>query len=390
MHILIIPSEHLVTEKAPLAGVFQMEQARALARAGHQVGVISSGVITLRYLFSGYPYKKHEKLENVHIFRGYERIFVPAKCYSHKTFKKKNSRLFFTEFNIYVEDYGFPDVVHAHNFLYAGVIAAELKDKYNIPFILTEHNTGFARGLIPQRLNNELRSVCGKAASVTCVSLPFKKLLDKRLGCRFEVFHNIVDNIFFEKPIIKKPIGYFRFLNVALMDEKKNQAMVLRAFCAFSKKFKNQKYLLTFIGSGPLEQRLKNLAKELGIDRQVEFLGRLPREAVRDEMMKSHCFVLSSIFETFGVVLIEALACGIPLIATKCGGPEDIVNGGNGILIDVGSEDQLAAAMEKIVKDYTNYRAEKLRDEARIRFGEKAFVQKAASLYQKALEGRNK
>jgi glycosyltransferase involved in cell wall biosynthesis len=308
-----------------------------------------------------------------------------ARCYSHKTFQKKVFGLFFTEFNAYVNKYGRPDVVHAHNFLYAGFAAAELKNKHGIPFVLTEHSSSFARGGVPEVLNSDLRTVCEKAASVNCVSLAFKKLLDQRLGVNFEVFYNIVDGIFFEEKSIEKKDDYFRFLNVASLDDNKNQALALRAF---SKKFKNQKYRLTFIGDGPLESKLKNLAKQLGMAGQVDFLGHLPREAVRDEMMKSHCFVLPSSFETFGVVLIEALACGIPLVATKCGGPEDIVNDGNGILIDVGSEGQLGAAMEKIVKTHTNFRPEQLRAEAQSKYGERAFVDRAISIYQKAIQGR--
>ena len=385
MHILIIPSEHLVTEKAPFAGVFQLEQARALACAGHQVGVISVGVITLRHLLSGYPYKKQEQFKNLYIARRYERILAPARYYPHKAFQKKISKLFFTKFDAYINKSGRPDVVHAHNFLHAGFIAAELKDKHGIPFVLTEHSSSFARGGVPEGLNSALRTLCEKAASVNCVSLAFKKLLDQRLGVNFEVFHNIVDGIFFEKQRIEKKDDYFRFLNVASLDDNKNQALALRAF---SKKFKNQKYRLTFIGDGPLESKLKNLAKQLGIAGQVEFLGRLPRESVRDEMMKSHCFVLPSSFETFGVVLIEALACGIPLVATKCGGPEDIVNPGNGILVDVGSEDQLAAAMEKIVKTHAHYRPEQLRAEAQSKYGERVFTDRAIAIYQKAIQGR--
>lgn len=383
MHILIIPSEHLVTEKAPLAGVFQLEQARALARAGHQVGIISAGVITLRYLFSGYPYKRQVQFENLYIARRYERIFVPARYYPHKAFQKKISQLFFTEFDTYINKCGRPDVVHAHNFLYAGLVAAELKDKHGIPFVLTEHSSSFARGGVPEGVNSDLRTVCEKATSVNCVSLAFKRLLDQRLSVNFEVFHNIVDDIFFKKQRFEKKDDYFCFLNVASLDDNKNQALALRAF---SSKFKNQKYRLTFIGDGPLESKLKNLAKQLGIAGQAEFLGRLPRESVRDEMLKSQCFILPSTFETFGVVLIEALACGIPLIATKCGGPEDIVNPGNGILFDVGSEDQLAAAMEKIVKTHANFTPEQLMAEAKSKYGEKAFVDRAISIYQKAIQ----
>ena len=99
-------------------------------------------------------------------------------------------------------------------------------------------------------------------------------------------------------------------------------------------------------------------------------------------MMNSDCFVLSSNFETFGVVLIEALACGLPLIATKCGGPEDIVNKQNGILMDVENQLQLEDAMLTMYKNANKYDKQKLRSDAKDRFGEKAFIKNAMKYYE--------
>ena len=120
----------------------------------------------------------------------------------------------------------------------------------------------------------------------------------------------------------------------------------------------------------------------LDIQKQVNFLGRISQERVREEMMKSDCFVLSSNFETFGVVLIEALACGLPLIATKCGGPEDIVNEQNGILIDVENQLQLEDAMITMYKNAHNYDKEKLRNYAKEKFGEKTFIENVIKYYK--------
>ena len=99
-------------------------------------------------------------------------------------------------------------------------------------------------------------------------------------------------------------------------------------------------------------------------------------------MMNSDCFVLSSNFETFGVVLIEALACGLPLIATKCGGPEDIINKQNGILMDVENQLQLEDAMITMYKNAHNYDKEKLRNYAKEKFGEKTFIENVIKYYK--------
>ena len=131
-----------------------------------------------------------------------------------------------------------------------------------------------------------------------------------------------------------------------------------------------------------MKKYLESLVKKLDIQKQVNFLGRISQEKVRDEMMKSNCFVLSSNFETFGVVLIEALACGLPLIATKCGGPEDIVNKQNGILINVENQLQLEDAMMTMYKNASEYDKEKLRGDVEEKFGKNAFIKNAMKYYE--------
>lgn len=390
MHILIIPSEHFVTKKAPLAGIFQYEQANALAKAGYKVGVISVGFVTPRFLFKSYPYKKNEIDNTVHIVRDYRRLLIPHRLHSFKALKERYINMFFKNFEKYINDNGNPDIVHAHNFIFAGFIAQELKSRYKIPYIITEHSTAFARGLVPDELNSALKQVCNNAGLTTCVSSPFKSILDERFTISSSVLHNIVDQVFFEKNLIKNKSENFIFINVALMDEKKNQHMLIKAF---ANKFKGQAVTLKVIGDGPLKTELEQLSEKLEVSNQVEFLGRLPRSSVRDELLKSHCFVLPSDYETFGVVLIEALASGLPLIATRCGGPEDIVNDKNGILVDVKNQKQLEAAMYNIFTDLTGsefncYTAEKLRQEAEEKFGEDAFVKKVTELYNIAIHNK--
>ena len=383
MHILIIPSEHFVTEKSPFASIFQYEQAKALTKVGHSVGVVSVGFITLRYLFNKYPYKKFEQINNINIYRKYKRLLFVHRFIPFLYLNFKYKKLFKNEVKNYIKKHGVPDIIHAHNFLEAGLFALHIKKKYNIPFVLTEHSSAFARGLVRKELENEIKEICQQASALTCVSSPFKKLLENRYEFKFSVLFNIVDKLFFKHPISVKEENTFTFINVAFMDENKNQALLITTF---AKLYKNTNKKLVLIGNGILENTLKELTVELDINKQVSFLGRLSRERVCAEMLKADCFVLTSNYETFGVVLIEALASGLPLIATKCGGPEDIVNSGNGILIDVNNQIQLENAMIKIINNYKQYDKEKLRAEAQHRFGEKAFVDNALSFYEKGIK----
>lgn len=382
MHVLIIPSEHFVTEKAPLAGIFQYDQAIALSKFGHQVGVISVGFHNFRDVFESYPYAREQSEKNLRIYRRYEKSYLPQRFLRQELVEKRNIKLFLKSFVSYLERHGRPDVIHAHNIFYAGFIAKYLSDQYAIPYVLTEHSSGYARGVIPSELLARSIPVCESAKGLTCVSYSFRSILKGKLGFSFEVLHNIVDAAFFGTQLKHVRGAEFVFLNVASLDENKNQGLALRAF---AREFKGHKATFRIAGDGPLRDSLESLVVSLGIEKQVVFLGQIPREAVRDEMRQADCFVLPSNFETFGVVLIEAMASGLPLIATRSGGPEDIVTAENGILVDVGREDQLATAMAQIFAASDAFPPAKVREYAKSHFGEESFVRKAIALYEKAL-----
>jgi glycosyltransferase involved in cell wall biosynthesis len=383
MRILIIPSEKFVTSNEPLAGIFQYEQAKALAHAGHEVDVISVGFINFRYLFKSYPFNSTESYDSLRVLRKYKRSIFPARFIAINTNRKRYLRLFKSFYHEYVSKFGHPDIVHAHNFLYAGFMAEWLNDTYGVPFVITEHSSSFARGVIADHYDHHLSRVGSKAGVVSCVSTSFQKVLEKRLALRLDVLPNIVDNIFFIDRGIDAPCDGFTFLTIASLDGNKNQELLLRAFAAA---FKGHDASLRIGGSGPLLSRLIKLSVELDLSSQVMFLGLLSRDDVVREMQNANCFVLSSNYETFGVVLIEALVSGLPLISTRCGGPEDIINADNGILVDVGSVEQLASAMRYVKNNIAKYNLDALRNEASSLYSARAFVKKAINFYERAIE----
>ena len=107
--------------------------------------------------------------------------------------------------------------------------------------------------------------------------------------------------------------------------------------------------MLTIIGDGPEKNKLKLLSHKLQINNRVNFIGYQKKAVVADVIRDHDALVLSSDVETFGVVLVEAMTVGLPVIATKCGGPESIVLPETGILVEPNNSTELYTAMKHII-----------------------------------------
>ncbi len=380
MKILIIPSEHFVTDSNPLGGIFQYHQAKALSNAGFQIDVLSVGFITPRYLTTKYFYKRRQKDEEVNIFRLYRQLYFPHRFLPFLFLKRQYINMANKLFLDYVNEFGQPDIIHAHNFLFAGVVAQFLKKKYSVPFMITEHSSSFVRENLSDEKLKTIQDIAKDSFVVTAVSSRFQNILSDCIKSDVFLLPNIVDSSLIRNYFSINAKEIFTFLHVASLDENKNQELLIKSF----KKLANisEKIHLRIAGEGNMLLYLKNLVKDLKIDHQVTFLGRISREQLMGEMHRSNCFVLSSNFETFGVVLIEALVCGLPLISTRCGGPEDIVNDTNGLLVSVGDQQQLENAMVYMYENSHKYSKVKLNSDAIEQFGAKSFINKAANFYK--------
>jgi glycosyltransferase involved in cell wall biosynthesis len=133
------------------------------------------------------------------------------------------------------------------------------------------------------------------------------------------------------------------------------------------------------------EQGLRRLCAELGLNDNVQFLGVKPPELVAEAMRQSSLLVLPSRRETLGAVLIEALACGTPVVATRCGGPEDVVTEAVGKLVPIEDPGQLAAAMETVLEHRQIYDPHTLRAYAAERFSWQRVAEQTVALYQAAV-----
>ncbi len=131
------------------------------------------------------------------------------------------------------------------------------------------------------------------------------------------------------------------------MDDQKGVDVLLRAMAEVG-----GDWPLTLVGEGWQRDRYEGLARELGVVGRVQFLGHGDREAVRQHMAESGCMILPSRSENYPLVLLEAMAVGVPVLTTRVGGiPEMIEDGVSGLLVEPGDSAELARAMETVAGD---------------------------------------
>ena len=374
-----------------ISGIFQRDQARILKNAGYKVGVISPNLKSIRFIPKkaawhrfGYNFDSSDGIP-VYGFDGWN-WSVRLHGVIGWRWNQKGIRLF----RKYVDSHGEPDVIHGHNALYAGMLARRLKREFQIPYVLTEHSSAFAEGFYPTRFHHEVNEIYRNADRLMVVSPKLGNLLE----CMFpdgaqswQWIPNVVDTRFEDLPIHSQPVdsgcGAFTILSIGNLDENKNHESLIKAF---SDKFKGKFGIrLRIGGEGPFLNRLIRLSRELNVEEQIFLLGYIDRTQVLKEMDSSDLVVLPSRYETFGVVLIEALARGKPVVATACGGPECIVNSVNGMFVTIDDSVALGDAMEEMVNTIDRYDANTIRTNALARFGKKAVRDKLSNVYNEAI-----
>ncbi|MCA0436779.1 MAG: glycosyltransferase [Actinobacteria bacterium] len=241
-------------------------------------------------------------------------------------------------------DDGTPDVVHAHNVFPAGIAAGQWAVGRGIPYVVTEHISAYLRHQYSAVELAAAIRVLDRASAVIAVSAAQAEALPIPTD-RVTVVPNIV------------PIADFRLrdaqartsgavLSVGWLTPNKRMDLVLRAYAELPDDLRTW-HPLRIVGAGPERDRLVELAKTLHLDPAV-VVGRLPREGVVQEMAAAALVVSASGVETFGVSLIEALAAGVPFVATDSGGPRDIAGPDLGDIVE--SDDPLILAEAMTVK----------------------------------------
>lgn len=384
MNIVIIPA-FFQTKSRKTLGSFFMEQARALQQKGHKVTILYCDTYSIKCVKDWFAYneEKSEIIEGIQIYRN--RCFCPLKhgIEGHrKAFANGIQKLYdqYMKGNI-------PDIIHAHCCVWAGYAAMKLSEQIGIPYVVTEHATLFQlhRDEISEKNDKVIRKIFQKAARVICVSGAFAKLIESYRP-DIDVVGNVVNCDAFVPRVDSEKHRGIRFLTVCYMEEeaqlyKKGIDLLIQAWTEVVKKYTDVKLVIG--GGGSTKTKVEQWVEEHGISKYVEFTGALDRKQVIQEMQSCDCFVLPSRYETFGVVYIEAMACGKPVIAVANGGPDDFVKPFNGLLIKPGAEELVQAFYEMIghLTRGNYYQEEKISNYIKSKFSYEAIAEQLEAIY---------
>lgn len=269
------------------------------------------------------------------------------------------------------------DLVHGH-FYDAAAATLLLARRLGVPYVLTEHST-LARPLtlLEQRAFRE-------ASRVMPVSRMLQKALESSgLKARYEVVPNVVDlDSFSPAPHPPRPLK--RLVAVTRMTEIKGVPDLLEALHLL--KARRQDWTCDLIGGGERGDDYRALASRLGLlERdQVVFRGELRRPEVAAVLREADLFVLASRIETFSVATVEAMACGLPVVVTACGGPEELVGPESGVIVPKQDPAALAEALDRTLSDLDRFRPEEIAKGVAGRFSAEVVGRRLLEIYEDA------
>lgn len=378
-HILVVPSWY--SDGRGSGGGYFRDQALALQAAGHRVAILAPAIHTWRDVRSGRvrrrPGAATVESDGVAIYRRDDFTALPRLPYRNPlAWSRCGMRLA----RQYFAENGRPDLVHAHSCLNAGVLAVAIERRYGVPFILTEHSLGPASARWWER--DLIGRVIRRARRCIAVSPHLAGLLERQYpGSSWSYVPNILGEAFsamVAPAATSRAKGAFVFLCVARLSPEKGHSQLIEAFAgAFAG---DADVRLRLVGDGPLRPVLEQLCCRLGVASQIDFVGSLPAEGVRAAMEAAAAFVLASRFETFGVVVIEAFACGLPVVSTACGGPDHLIDMANGLLVPPEDPQALREALMQMRRRAGCYDRAAIRADAMRRFGPDAFARQFAAM----------
>lgn len=339
MRLMIIASWY-PTVALPTVGSFIREQALALSRAGHEVHVVYFNS-TPRLSLLGVLTEKHEGLIEhgiavpfpLHRLLGFYVPGILARVLRRIIQRVK------------------PDLVHAHAARPAGVVASLAVRGTGLPLVFTEHKGNIEEYWYTRHGKRQVEKMYKSCSRLYGVSRGFISDLEAVFPSTrnlWRVCHNGIDtDMFHIEPGKRSPFSNpdVRVLFLGGTPRNKGLRILLDALALLP-----SRYLATAAGPGT-EPASADALIPPALRTRVELLGRVSREQVVHLMNSHDVLVVPSFYETFSLVCAEALACGTPVAASRCRGPEEILGGGYGELFEAGNAQALAGTLLKMESD---------------------------------------
>ena len=282
-------------------------------------------------------------------------------------------------------------IIHAHTGSVSSLAAIYTARRYNIPCVVTYHGSE-VHTILAHRLKGW--QLCRDSFRMADLNLPVSRHLEDILRLhaqptgRCETLLLGVDQTRFYPP--PEPSSAPRVLFVGRVDKNKGVFDLLLAWAKVRHAYPDA--LLTVVGQDRTDGLFLREARALGVESSISLTGPLPNEAIADLMRQSQLFCLPSYREGTPVCVMEALSCGLPIVATRVGGiPEIVEHGKTGFLVDKGDVEGLASALITLLSDPGDCaeRAQAAQDYAREHLNARKSVSRLIELYEELIEANS-
>lgn len=278
------------------------------------------------------------------------------------------------------------DIVHSLSFgsVLCGTVGWLISRKIKSKFILTENYGPFSEYLQNPLYRIWSRYIMGKTDICLAVSKHLaNEIYEGRIYLpKLEVIYNPVDTLMFDLPETR--ISRRNMLFIGRLDQNKGALRALKAFHLIANEY--PEWTITIIGSGNDEKHIKEyLDKNIELKDKVNLKGMQPKRFLPKYMKETDFFVYPTLFESFGIVLAEAMASGLPVITTNQTGPNEFVDIESGILIDPMDINAISVAIKTMILKHQNYDPVKIRSKIVERFSFYNYGGKLYNIYKKII-----
>lgn len=373
---------------SPYDGDFIQRHARAASLINHITLVFIKkdveGIITKN---NKKEITKTGKLTEVIVY--YHSFKTGVRLIDRLLSRKKYNNTYRKTLKQIIQKNGKPSLIHVHVVLNVIRQIRWLKKKYSIPLIISEHWTGYLAEAKPNLENYNplykirIQKTFNKADAITVVS----KVLGEAIMARFkiakyQVIANVVDtDIFF--PVPKSSSPQTKFIHVSLLNHQKNAKDIIEAVDLV----KTSGYNFQLIIYGPDIVQIKQQVKYKKLEQEVIFKEEVPQNILAKDMQQADALVLYSRYETFGCVVIEANACGIPAILSDL--PvfrEYIIENKTGIFAKRNDPQNLADTIIKFIQQKHSFSQMEIAGHTKNKFGYNVIAEQFNELYKKHLK----
>lgn len=386
MNILIIPS-WFGDNESPNAGIFFKDEATLVASSNYVILMVFDRVSVtetsmnedteIEYSIKSKPINNRLTIIRVKL------PFNEKLCWEDniKAFQPHVFKVFDTIYHKFKVD-----IIHAYATFYGGIFAHWISTAYHIPYIITEHFGPFNPDFLHSNyVKNEMIEAINESNSFICVSTHLRQqILMQGILRDSLVIGNYVNDKLFQ--INDKSSEDNLLLTVAYYPSYiKDIKTLMEAYSILVKQGLDFKAII--VGGGEIKggyhgyNPVTDMVSEFNLTQYVRVIGSVSHNEMARLMQKCSFYISSSIAETFGVSICEAMLCGKPCVVTKNGGSMDFTNENNSIVVDIHQPRELAAGIIRMMTNRKNFNPNTIRKHIVQKYGTETFLRKINEIY---------